>query len=259
MRAFDLKWLPQATPVPARADAAPPPRHVAIIMDGNGRWANARGLPRTVGHQRGVEAVRRTVRAAIERGIAFLTVYSFSAENWNRPADEVSDLMGLLKRFIRYDLADLHRNGVRVRIIGERESLSPDIRELLDEAEAKTRNNAGLTLVVAFNYGARQELVKAARRLAAAVSEGKLAPAEIDADVFSEALQTSGIPDPDLVIRTSGEKRLSNFLLWQSAYAEFVFVPVLWPDFDAACFAAAIEEYAGRQRRFGGVAAAAFP
>jgi undecaprenyl diphosphate synthase len=228
------------------------PAHVAIIMDGNGRWAARRGLPRVEGHRRGVEAVRRTVRSAIELGIRYLTIYSFSSENWRRPAQEVSDLMGLLKRFLRHDLADLHANNVRVRIIGERKGLAPDIRMLLDEAEELTRRNTGLTLVVAFNYGSRQELAGAVRAIAERVRRGELLPEAIDVQTVEAALDTRGIPDPDLVIRTSGEQRISNFLLWQSAYAEFVFVPDLWPDFDDASFRAAIEEYARRDRRFGG-------
>jgi len=235
----------------------PVPRHVAVIMDGNGRWAQARGLPRGEGHRRGVEAVRRSVDAAMAAGVHFLTIYSFSAENWSRPADEVSELMGLLKLFIRHDLAKLDRNNVRVRVIGERRGLPADICALLEEAESMTRGNTGFTLVVAFNYGARQELVEAARQLAEQVAAGTLDPQDIKAEHFAGALQTAGIPDPDLIIRTSGEQRLSNFLLWQAAYAEFVFLPVLWPDFDAAAFREALHEYARRQRRFGGLAASA--
>jgi undecaprenyl diphosphate synthase len=230
----------------------PVPAHVAIIMDGNGRWAARRALPRVEGHRRGVEAVRRAVRSAIDLGVRYLTIYSFSSENWRRPPQEVSDLMGLLKRFIRHDLADLHANNVRVRIIGERESLAPDIRALLDEAEEVTRHNTGLTLVVAFNYGARQELVHAVRAIAERVRRGELAVEAIDTQAVAGALHTHGIPDPDLIIRTSGEQRISNFLLWQSAYAEFVFLPDLWPDFDDSSFRAAIKEYATRDRRFGG-------
>ena len=237
---------------PPLAGASEKPRHVAIIMDGNGRWAAQRGLPRIEGHRRGVEAVRGLVRHAIEFGIQFLTIYSFSSENWRRPPQEVSDLMGLLRRFIRHDLADLHASGVRVRIIGSREGLAPDIVSLLDEAEVLTRDNHRLTLVVAFNYGGRQELVAAARKLAARAKAGELAPEAIDADLFEAALDTRGIPDPDLVIRTSGEQRVSNFLLWQAAYAEFVFAPELWPDFDRAAFLSALEAFGQRERRFGG-------
>jgi undecaprenyl diphosphate synthase len=233
--------------------AAPPPQHVAIIMDGNGRWASKRLLPRFEGHRRGVEALRRTVRAAGDLGIRYLTVYSFSAENWSRPKAEVDDLMGLLKRFIRNDLAELHASHVRVRIIGERRDLDGEIAALLDEAEELTRGNGGLTLVVAFNYGARQEIAAAARRIAEEVRAGRLEPEAVDVGCLQAHLDTADIPDPDLVIRTSGEKRLSNFLLWQTAYSEFVFLPVLWPDFDRATLEAAIADYAGRERRFGGL------
>jgi undecaprenyl diphosphate synthase len=229
------------------------PAHVAIIMDGNGRWAAGRGLPRVEGHRRGVEAVRRAVRSAIDLGVRYLTIYSFSSENWRRPAAEVADLMGLLKLFVRRDLADLHGNNVRVRIIGERAGLSADIAGLLDEAEERTRSNTGLTLVVAFNYGGRQEILRAVRRLASDVAEGRLAPEAIDFDALSGALDTTGIPDPDLVIRTSGEQRLSNFLTWQTAYAEYVIVPEFWPDFDDDAFRAALDEYHRRDRRFGGL------
>ena len=233
--------------------AAAPPRHVARIMDGNGRWAAARGLPRVEGHRRGVEAVRRAVRAAIELGVSYLTIYSFSIENWSRPREEVQSLLGLLHRFIRNDLAELQASNVRVRVIGARADLAPDIAELLREAEQLTEGNTGLTLVVAFNYGARQEIAAAARSLAEAVAAGRLAPSDIDVDAISARLQTADIPDPDLIIRTSGEQRLSNFLLWQAAYAEFVFLPINWPDFDKAAFAAAIADYAHRDRRFGHV------
>ncbi|NIX77146.1 isoprenyl transferase [Microvirga terricola] len=233
------------------------PTHVAIIMDGNGRWAAQRGLPRFEGHRRGVEAIRRAVRTAGDLGIRYLTVYSFSAENWRRPAQEVSDLMGLLKRFVRHDLADLHANNIRVRIIGEREGLSPDIRSILDEAEQLTRSNTGLTLVIAFNYGGRQEIVGAIRALARQVKAGALDPEAIDLETVEAGLDTHGIPDPDLLIRTSGEQRISNFLTWQTAYSEFVFVPAFWPDFDDAIFRAAIEEYNRRDRRFGGLTARA--
>jgi undecaprenyl diphosphate synthase len=222
------------------------PRHVAIIMDGNGRWAAARGLPRVEGHRRGVEALRKTVRAAGEMGIRCLTIFSFSSENWQRPASEIRDLMGLLRRFIRNDLAELHASNVRVRVIGERADLDPDIRRLLEEAEELTRANDGLTLLVAFNYGARDEIARAARAIARDVARGALKPERLDAP---------DIADPDLIIRTSGEQRLSNFLLWQAAYAELVFLPVYWPDFDRAVLEQAIEEYRRRERRFGGLAA----
>jgi undecaprenyl diphosphate synthase len=233
------------------------PEHVAIIMDGNGRWAQARGLPRFEGHRRGVEAVRRTVRSAIELGIPYLTIYGFSSENWSRPAEEVAMLMELLKRYIRNDLADLHRNDVKVRVIGLRAGLPADIAALLEEAETLTAANRGLTLVVAFNYGARQEIVEAARSLARQAAEGRLAPSAIDVALFARRLDAAGIPDPDLIIRTSGEQRLSNFLLWQAAYAELVFLPIHWPDFDHAAFQSALAQFAARERRYGGVGAPA--
>jgi undecaprenyl diphosphate synthase len=231
------------------------PRHVAIIMDGNGRWAAARGLPRGEGHRRGVEALRRTVRAAGDLGIGILTIFSFSSENWSRPPAEIRELMALLRRFIRHDLADLHRNGVRVRVIGERENLEPDIRRLLDEAEELTRDNDRLVLVVAFNYGARQEIARAAQRMAAAVAAGDLTVSAVTADKLASYLDAPDLPDPDLIIRTSGEQRLSNFLLWQAAYSELVFVPTYWPDFDRAALEHAIMEYCRRERRFGGLVA----
>jgi undecaprenyl diphosphate synthase len=248
--------MPKAEVPAAVADATfEVPRHVAIIMDGNGRWASARGLPRTEGHRRGVEALRTTVRAAGEMGIQVLTIFSFSSENWSRPPAEVRDLMGLLKLFIRHDLADLHRNNVRVRVIGEREGLASDIRRLLDEAEELTRNNDGLIVVVAFNYGARQEIARAARKLAADVAAGRLPLEAITADALGSRLDAADLPDPDVIIRTSGEQRLSNFLLWQAAYSELVFVPAYWPDFDRATLEDAIAEYRRRERRFGGLVA----
>jgi undecaprenyl diphosphate synthase len=231
------------------------PRHVAIIMDGNGRWAAARGLPRVEGHRRGVEALRKTVRAANELGISILTIFSFSSENWSRPPSEIRDLLGLLRRFIRNDLVDLHKNNIRVRVIGERDDLDPDIRGLLREAEELTRGNDGFTLVVAFNYGARQEIARAARRLVTEVAEGRLAASDITPELLSRHLDAPDIPDPDVIIRTSGEQRLSNFLLWQSAYSELVFVPINWPDFDRAALEGAIAEYRRRERRFGGLIA----
>jgi undecaprenyl diphosphate synthase len=242
-------------PLPGTGDTFAMPRHVAIIMDGNGRWAASRGLPRIEGHRRGVEALRRTVRAATDLGISYLTIFSFSSENWARPASEIKDLLGLLRRFIRNDLADLHRNNVRVRIVGERDDLDRDIRLLLQEAEDLTRGNEGLTLVVAFNYGARQEIARAARRLALEVAAGRLSPETITADLLAGQLDASDVPDPDVIIRTSGEQRLSNFLLWQAAYSELVFVPVNWPDFDRPVLEAAIAEYRRRERRFGGLIA----
>ena len=244
--------------MPQTQVALPPiemPRHVAIIMDGNGRWAAARGLPRGEGHRRGVEALRRTVRAAGELGISFLTIFSFSAENWARPASEIRDLMGLLRRFIRNDMAELHQNRVKVRVIGERSDLDPDIRRLLEEAEELTKDNDRLTLVVAFNYGARQEIARAAARVAAEVKAGRIDLKAVTADLIGQNLDAPDLPDPDLIIRTSGEQRLSNFLLWQAAYSELVFVPTYWPDFDRAALEGAIAEYHRRERRFGGLIA----
>jgi undecaprenyl diphosphate synthase len=243
--------------VPLIAPQAPfeAPRHVAIIMDGNGRWAAARGLPRSEGHRRGVEALRRTVRAAGELGVGILTIFSFSSENWSRPPAEVRDLMALLRRFIRNDLAELHGNNVRVRVIGERAGLAADILRLLEEAEELTRQNDGLMLVVAFNYGARQEIARAARRLAHEVRDGRLDPEAVTAESLARFLDAPDLPDPDLIIRTSGEQRLSNFLLWQAAYSELVFVPIHWPDFDRAVLEQALAEYRRRERRFGGLVA----
>jgi undecaprenyl diphosphate synthase len=229
------------------------PEHVAIIMDGNGRWAKARNLPRVAGHRAGVEALRKTVRAAADMGIAWLTVYAFSSENWSRPKSEVSDLMGLLKIFIRRDLAELHQSGVKVRVIGEREGLAPDIAALLEEAETLTAANSALNLVIAFNYGGRDEIVRAARRIAEAAARGELRGEAVTPEVFARFLDTAGIPDPDLVIRTSGEQRMSNFLPWQSAYSELVFLPCYWPDFTREHLAEALRQYTARERRFGGV------
>jgi undecaprenyl diphosphate synthase len=250
-------------PPPASDKAAPSapqrqpgvPVHVGVIMDGNGRWAARRGLPRIEGHRRGVEALRETVRAAIEFGVGYLTVYSFSQENWSRPAEEVADLMGLLKRFIRNDLDELHRTGVKIKVIGARDNLKSDIRSLLEAAEERTRANAGLTLIVAFNYGSRQEIASAARALAEAAAAGLIKPSQIDEAMFARHLDTAGIPDPDLIIRTSGEQRLSNFLLWQAAYSELVFLPMHWPDFNREAFSTALGEFSARERRFGGVTA----
>ena len=229
------------------------PAHVAIIMDGNGRWAKKRFLPRSAGHRAGVEALRRTVRAAGDIGLDYLTVYAFSSENWSRPQAEVTDLLGLLKLFIRKDLAELHKSGVRVRMIGERSGLASDIKILIEEAEALTRANTVLTLIIAFNYGSRDEITRAVSRIAAKVADGTLDPDRITQDTVSAHLDTAGIPDPELVIRTSGELRLSNFLLWQSAYAEFVFTDCYWPDFGEEHLSSALREFSRRERRFGGV------
>jgi undecaprenyl diphosphate synthase len=236
--------------LPSSAGARPP-LHVAIIMDGNGRWAKARGLPRTIGHQRGAEAVRRTVMGAAELGISHLTLFGFSSENWKRPASEIDDLMALLRFYLRSEIAELHRNGVRIRVIGDRDRLADDIVALIDEAEARTRDNVRLNLAVALSYGGRAEIARAARRLAHAVETGELAVGDIDEDAFARQLLTVGMPDPDLVIRTSGEKRISNFLLWQSAYAELVFMDRLWPDFTKDDLEDAIREFHRRDRRYG--------
>jgi undecaprenyl diphosphate synthase len=233
------------------------PQHVAIIMDGNGRWANARGLPRTVGHRKGVEAVRETVKAAGEAGVRYLTLFAFSSENWRRPQSEISDLFGLLKAFIRRDLAELHRENVRVRVIGDRANLTDDILPLLVEAEETTKANTALNLVIAFNYGSRDEIARAAASLARDVAAGLMRAEDITAETLSRRLDTAGIPDPDLVIRTSGEERLSNFLLWQSAYSELMFVPEYWPDFGREHLFEALRRYAARDRRFGAITSAA--
>jgi undecaprenyl diphosphate synthase len=233
--------------------AAPrsPPAHVAIIMDGNGRWAQARGLPRAVGHQRGVEAVRRTLRSAIELGISYLTLYGFSSENWRRPESEVRYLMNILRLYFRGELAELHRQNVRLRVIGQRDRLAPDIVALIENAERVTSANTRCNFTIALSYGGRDEIATAARRLAERVQRGELAPDAIDENAFAGSLFTADLPDPDLVIRTSGEKRMSNFLLWQSAYSELVFTDGLWPDFSRDDLAAAIQEFHGRERRFG--------
>lgn len=233
------------------------PAHIAIIMDGNGRWAVERGLPRTAGHRAGVEALRQTVRAAGDMGVSYLTVFAFSSENWTRPQSEISDLMGLLKLFIRRDLAELHKNGVRVRMIGERQSLKPDILALVQEAEQVTAENGEMDLIIAFNYGSRDELARACAKIVSKVQSGEICESSIRSETIAAHLDTTGIPDPELIIRTSGEQRLSNFLLWQAAYSEFVFVPCYWPDFGPADLERAIADYLARDRRFGGVAAQA--
>jgi undecaprenyl diphosphate synthase len=229
------------------------PEHIAIIMDGNGRWAKARGLPRIAGHRAGVEALRQTVRTAGDLGIPWLTVYAFSSENWSRPQSEISDLLGLLKTFIRRDLAELHKAGVRVRMIGAREGLAKDIRLLIEEAESLTAGNTSLNLVIAFNYGSRDEIVRATRSIAEAVAGGSMRPEDITQESFAKFLDTHFVPDPDLIIRTSGELRLSNFLLWQGAYSELVFLPCYWPDFGKSELLEAIKSFEARERRFGGV------
>jgi undecaprenyl diphosphate synthase len=229
------------------------PTHVAIIMDGNGRWANSRGLPRTLGQRWGLAAGRAAAPPPGEVGIRYLTLFAFSSENWSRPEAEVSDLMGLLKAFIRRDLADLHRQNVRIRVIGDKTNLRGDILPLLIEAEDTTRSNTGITLVIAFNYGSRDEMTRAMQALAMDVEQGRLTADQITPERIASKLDTAGIPDPDLILRTSGEERLSNFLLWQAAYSELMFIPELWPDFSREVFLDALKAYAGRERRFGGL------
>jgi undecaprenyl diphosphate synthase len=243
---MDNKWSDADRPVA---------HHVAIIMDGNGRWAAERSLPRVEGHRQGVESVRRAVEAAMEQGITYLTLFSFSSENWSRPKQEINDLFGLLRRFVRRDLAELHKNGVKIRVIGARTGLDDDILRMLDDAVELTKDNTALNLTIAFNYGGRDEIMRAARRIAEDARDGRIAPEEVSEARFADYLDTAGLPDPDLLIRTSGELRLSNFLLWQLAYAEFVFIDVYWPDFTKEIFEAAIAEYQQRSRRFGGTSA----
>lgn len=231
------------------------PRHVAIIMDGNGRWASQRRQPRSSGHRQGVDALRRAVRAAGDMGIDVLTLYSFSSENWSRPESEVRFLLELLRRFIRTDVAELHKAGVRIMMIGGRDGLDPSILSMMEEAESLTRENTNLKLVIAFNYGSRQEITRAVQLIARKVAERKIDPADITTAVIGNHLDTAGLPEPDLLIRTGGEQRLSNYLLWQCAYTEFVFLPEYWPEFDAAMFRRAIDEFRSRDRRFGGIKA----
>ncbi len=238
-----------------RVSARSSPRHVAIIMDGNGRWAVEKGLPRSSGHKAGIDALRRAVHAAPEQGIEYLSIYSFSTENWQRPKTEVTFLLNLLRRFIKQDVAELHASGVRIIVIGARDDLEPSLVALLDYAENLTRENTKLKLIVAFNYGAKQELVRAAKALATQAIAGKLKPDDITIDKMARALDTAGIPDVDLLIRTGGEQRISNYLLWQCAYAEFLFMPLFWPDFDGAVLQRAIAEFQARDRRFGAVRA----
>ncbi|MCH9054040.1 MAG: isoprenyl transferase [Proteobacteria bacterium] len=238
--------------IPLQTDPAPsPPVHVAIIMDGNGRWALTRGLPRAAGHKRGAQAVKTAVKSAAEAGVAYLTLYGFSSENWKRPMDEINDLMGLLRYYLRTEVGFLNENGVRFRVIGERQRLAPDIVALIEQAEAQTAGNGVLTLTIALSYGGRSEITMAARHLARAVAAGVLRADDIDEAEFGRHLFTADIPDPDLLIRTSGEKRISNFLLWQLAYAEFIFVDTLWPDFSREDFEDALRQFHLRERRFG--------
>ena len=229
------------------------PRHVAIIMDGNGRWAKSRMLPRIAGHRKGTEAAKAVVRGAVDLGVDYLTLYAFSTENWRRPADEVGDLMGLLRHFIRHDVDELAENGVRLKVIGDYQKLQPDLVALIDDAILRTRDNRKTTLVIALNYGAQAEIARAARSLAEDVQAGRLQPDAITPQQVEAHLYTHDIPPPDLMIRTSGEQRLSNFLLWQAAYAELMFVDTLWPDFGKADLAAALKAFSARERRFGGL------
>ena len=239
--------------LPATADPTSGPRHVAIIMDGNGRWAKARGLPRVAGHRRGADAVRRVVRGAAELGIPVLTLFAFSTENWTRPADEVNDLMGLLRHYLRNELEELHKNGARLRVIGNRAGLATDIVRDIAEAEKMTHANSRIDVNICINYGARDEILQATRNLARRVAAGELAADGIDEARFEQELLTAGVPDPDLLIRTIGEQRISNFLLWQCAYAELVFVDTLWPDFGKVHLDQAIAEFRRRERRYCGV------
>lgn len=245
--------MPKPASLPLTGQTDSPPRHVAIIMDGNGRWAKARHLPRIAGHKQGVEAVRRVSRAARQMGIEVLTLYAFSSENWRRPEGEVRDLMGLLRRFLKNEVDELVSEGVRLRVIGDYRALSDDLVAMIDEAVERTRDSDGPTLVIALNYGSQAEILKATRSLAEKVAAGAIAPDAIDEKRFEAELATHDLPPLDLMIRTSGEQRLSNFLLWQAAYAELVFVDTLWPDFNAATLGEALDIYARRHRRFGGL------
>jgi undecaprenyl diphosphate synthase len=228
------------------------PRHVAIIMDGNGRWAKGRGLPRVAGHKAGAEAVRRTMQAAVDHGVEVLTLYAFSSENWRRSSEEIADLTGLMRFYLERELTTLQKENVRLKLIGDFSAFGPELTRQLGNALERTAGNTRLTLVVALNYGSRAEIAAAAQRLAHKVAAGEIDPAAIDEQSIETELQTRGLPELDLLIRTSGEVRLSNFLLWQAAYAELMFSEVLWPDFDEQAFADALADFAGRQRRFGG-------
>ncbi len=242
--ALPLKNMPQT-------DKAKIPSHIAIIMDGNGRWAKARGFPRVVGHKKGAEILRHTMEACKDAGVHYLTIYAFSAENWKRPVVEVSDLMELLRSFLDREISSLHEKGVKLRVIGDLNKIAPDIRKQIEAAEKLTENNTGFNLIVALSYGARQEIIQTMQTLAKRIESGEISASNIDETTISDLLYTSAIPDPDLLIRTGGEQRLSNFLLWQSAYTELYFTPVLWPDFTAVHLQEAIAEYANRERRYG--------
>jgi undecaprenyl diphosphate synthase len=232
------------------------PKHIAIIMDGNGRWAKARNLPRTMGHQRGVEAVKRVVKESHDLGVQYLTLFGFSTENWSRPAEEIKELMRLLRMYLRAETADLHSSNVRMKVIGNRTDLESDIVTLIEQAEDLTKDNTGITVLIALNYGGRQDILNAATRMAVSMQADGIAPTYENAEeYFVQHLSTAGIPDPDILIRSSGEQRISNFLLWQCAYSELMFTPTLWPDFSRADLEAAIAEFQKRDRRFGGIKA----
>lgn len=250
--------MPSESAIGSLAHAASPrkvPRHLAVTMDGNGRWATSRGKPRTEGHRAGTDALRRLVEYCVSYGVDYLTVFSFSSENWSRPTEEVNFIFGLLRRFVASDLDRLVRNNVRIRVIGERAGLDGQVLKLINKAEADTAHNDGLTLVVAFNYGGKAEIVSAVRRLAEQVRQGTLLPDAITETTVSQALYAADLPEPDVVLRTSGEQRFSNFLIWQAAYSELIFIDEYWPDFDEDSFVKVLEEYARRERRFGGVEA----
>lgn len=236
----------------AEIDARQIPAHVAIIMDGNGRWAESRGKQRSAGHRQGVEAVREAIEGALDTGVKFLTLYAFSSENWNRPAEEIKDLMGLLKLYLRREVKTMHKQNVRLRVIGRRDRLSGEIQKMIGKAEELTKDNDRMTLVIALSYGSRDEIVEAARDLACKVARGEVSADAINEEQFEQRLTTVGLPDPDLIIRTSGEQRLSNFLLWQAAYAEFLFLDLFWPDFTKEVFSDAVSEFQRRERRYGG-------
>jgi undecaprenyl diphosphate synthase len=244
--------LAKATPETTGTGGSLVPRHVAIIMDGNGRWAKARGLPRAAGHRQGAEAARKVLRAAGEAGVECLTLYAFSSENWRRPEDEINDLMGLLRFYISRELETLHKEGVRLVILGDHKAFQADVAKMIDQAVARTAVNERMTVAIALNYGSRAELVRAARRIAERAVAGEVRPADVDEALVDSSLDTAGLPPLDLLIRTSGEQRLSNFLLWQAAYAELAFVDTLWPDFDADALRAVLADYSARERRFGG-------
>lgn len=233
------------------------PQHIAIIMDGNGRWAKKRGLPRTAGHHQGIESCKRAVRAAGELNVKYLTLFGFSSENWSRPADEINELMRLLRMFLRSETADLHRNNVRLQVIGSRKQFAADIIELIENAENLTKDNNALFLTIALNYGGRNEILEAAALYAQQMAKRGLTPSfETAEEFFPDGLMTNNLPDPDILIRTSGEQRISNFLLWQCAYTEFVFTDTLWPDFSKADMEAAIADFQKRERRFGALTGA---